>query len=480
MFPYTTRSRALHYTLLARYRQAMRAALYLRISQDRTGDAAGVNRQEEDCRQLAADLGWEIGEVFVDNDRSATTGKPRPAFARMLAEIEAGRVGAVVAWHTDRLYRKLADLEQIIPVFESHKVVVRTCRSGELDLATPTGRMLARILGSVASHEGEQKADRWKRSYRQRREAGQVYRSGPRHFGYNRDGTVREDEAETLRWLAAEIMKGARLPTLCRQLDAKGVRTTLGNTWRQPSLRNLLSSPRLAGLVVHDGETLPGVVGDWTPILDRTTWETVRAAIDTKYSKPASARMALLSGLIFCGREGCGKRLYRSYRKGPIYTCKRDPQQSAGHIAVMAEPVERMVEAAARRALDDPRVRRSLAVRLDTAGAGVHVDAMDMIETRIGLLEAELRDAAGTRAAQSLSRAINDLDDQLQKHRDQLAAATTVQLPGRGEEWPTGLERRAALIRVVVAAVWVDPARKRGARFDPSRIRIDPVTAAGA
>ncbi len=48
-----------------------RAAIYARISDDRTSDAAGVTRQEQDCRALALSRGWTVVDLFVDNDISA-------------------------------------------------------------------------------------------------------------------------------------------------------------------------------------------------------------------------------------------------------------------------------------------------------------------------------------------------------------------------------------------------------------------------
>ena len=42
--------------------------------------------------------GWEVAEVYVDNDVSAYSGKPRPAWQRLIADIEAGRIDAVVGW----------------------------------------------------------------------------------------------------------------------------------------------------------------------------------------------------------------------------------------------------------------------------------------------------------------------------------------------------------------------------------------------
>ena len=41
-------------------------AIYCRISKDRTGEALGVERQEQDCRELAARPGWKAFDVYCD------------------------------------------------------------------------------------------------------------------------------------------------------------------------------------------------------------------------------------------------------------------------------------------------------------------------------------------------------------------------------------------------------------------------------
>src|SRR4051812_25184649 len=95
-----------------------RAAIYARISHDGTGDAAGVQRQEADCAALAAARGWDVVGVYVDNDVSAYSGKPRPEYRRLLGDLRAGLVDVVVAWHPDRLHRRPVDLEEFIDVLE--------------------------------------------------------------------------------------------------------------------------------------------------------------------------------------------------------------------------------------------------------------------------------------------------------------------------------------------------------------------------
>lgn len=81
----------------------MRCAIYCRISLDATGEELGVTRQLEDCKALASSLGWEVLEVYVDNDISASSGKIRPQYRAMLSAIKAGEIQAVIAWHPVRL-----------------------------------------------------------------------------------------------------------------------------------------------------------------------------------------------------------------------------------------------------------------------------------------------------------------------------------------------------------------------------------------
>jgi site-specific DNA recombinase len=90
------------------------AAVYARISSDQDGTALGVGRQLKDCRKLAADLGWAVAEEYVDNDISAYSGKRRPGYEQMLADIAEGSRDAVIVYHADRLTRRPIELEQFL------------------------------------------------------------------------------------------------------------------------------------------------------------------------------------------------------------------------------------------------------------------------------------------------------------------------------------------------------------------------------
>ncbi len=66
----------------------VRTGIYTRISWDREGQRAGVERQRVDCEGLCVARDWVIAEYFEDNDRSACSGKKRRAYRQMLAAVK--------------------------------------------------------------------------------------------------------------------------------------------------------------------------------------------------------------------------------------------------------------------------------------------------------------------------------------------------------------------------------------------------------
>jgi site-specific DNA recombinase len=172
-----------------------RVAIYTRISQDREGAGLGVERQEADCRALAEQLGWTIVAVHADNDLSAYSGKPRPGYEALLADLRAGTADAVICWHTDRLQRRPVELEEYIAVCEPRGVPTQTVKAGPIDLATPAGRMVARQLGAVGRYEVEHQIERLVAARLQAVANGR-WTGGRRPYGYEPDGvTVIEAEA---------------------------------------------------------------------------------------------------------------------------------------------------------------------------------------------------------------------------------------------------------------------------------------------
>lgn len=443
----------------------MRAAVYLRISQDPTGQAAGVTRQREDCIQLVEQQEWDLHEVYIDNDISASSGKARPGYKKMLADIKSGLIDAVVAWHPDRLYRKLADLEGLIEAIDQNNVIMRTVRAGEIDLSTPTGRMLARILGATAQAEGEIKADRWKRSWRQGREAGLPAKTGSRLFGYTRDGKLIPGEAAIARRMVDEVLSGYSIMGISRRLQDEGVETTRGTVWRTSAIRQYLDNPRIAGYSTLKGEIV--AEGQWEPLIDRATWENLRAFTAAR-TRPYAPRVALLNGLVFCGN--CQTRLITGQSRGKrLYRCPNRPGfDGCGKVSIYSDVVDQYVEGYAEAVLNDPAVRTRVSqIRAEPAPIQQGLAELD---SRVRELEAQL-DEPGTPVT-TILRAIERAKEKQTSLLAEMAEHQRVPLPEQGSHWPTDLKRRRSLVDLVVERVEVD--RSEPGKKSVERIRLTP------
>jgi hypothetical protein len=298
--------------------------------------------------------------------------------------VRGGLVDGIVAWHPDRLHRSPRELEDFLALVEQHGVAVETVRAGKWDLSTPSGRMTARILGSVARGESEHKSDRVRRALEQRAGMGRAH--GRIAYGWSRtvlpDGTkvevVDEAQADLVREMAGRIVAGHSLRSIVADLNSRGIGSPSGKPWAKVMVRALVVRERNVGLRVHRGEVVGQ--GDWSPILDRGLWEQVRAVLadPARKTSSSSAAVHLLSGIARCGVCGASMRASMN-RTVPSYRCATSACVSRNR-ADLDDLVTRVVLARLARPdaadlLSPPDERNRLAVaevaelraRLDTA-----------------------------------------------------------------------------------------------------------------
>lgn len=390
-------------------------AIYVRISRDAEGSGLGVERQEADCRALAERLGWSVAEVFSDNDTSAYSGKTRPGYKAMLQAVETGLVTAVVAWHTDRLHRRAAELEEFVALAERHHLQVQTVTAGTVDLSTASGRMVARMLGAAAQHEIDHARERMARAKAQAASQG-LYRGGPRPYGYEPDGvTIREDEAEKLREAARQVLAGRSLTSLAKEMGFVGTR---GGAMAAQDVRRLLLRPRNAGLLEVDGR-ITGTAC-WPPLLDEGTWREVVAVLTdpSRRTTPGPERRHLLSGIAVCGVCKEPLRSHRASRRRLSYSCP------SRHVARSVEHVEEYVREVVCGFLGRPDARDVLTPRPESNGP--LRERARVLRARLAEFEADY--AEGLIGARVLREVTAKVEAELNDVEARLAAAAP--LPG--------------------------------------------------
>lgn len=139
------------------------AAIYAQISEDTEGLANGVKRQIADCRALAEDLGWNVYDIYTDNDISAYSGKRRPEYERLLSDMENGVVNCVLVYNLDRLTRQPREFERFHEAASKAGITDVRFVTGNMDFGTDDGLFIGPIQAAVAANESATKSQRIKR-----------------------------------------------------------------------------------------------------------------------------------------------------------------------------------------------------------------------------------------------------------------------------------------------------------------------------
>ena len=238
-----------------------RAGVYVRISKDRHCQA-GVRRQEADCVELAKQLGWSVVDVYVDNDVEASSGRPRPAYLRLLEDMRSGLINAVIGWHSDRIVRRPVELEELIELADQHDVLFAAVKVGNLDLSNASGRLVARLLGATAKYETELKGERQSAQLRRAGTGGPpdrrrhaALRLGSRRHACRPQGGGRGSRSSGTG-SRREVDRLAH-----RMAHRHGGCFRVRQPWSPTVLRRLLLSPRIAGIATYRGMSWQGPVG---------------------------------------------------------------------------------------------------------------------------------------------------------------------------------------------------------------------------
>lgn len=351
-----------------------RAAIYVRLSDDKKKTGENVADQEAAARKIAADLRAEVYEVYCDNSRPASdpVNKPRPEFLRLIEDAEAGRFDMVICRHVDRFFRHPIDQLRVSDVLGTRGITIHQEWSGyPLDLQSASGVMQLGIHAQVGLYEINIKKERQAAHSERLLKKGTLDGSGPRPFGFNKaqDGTLtpHETEAELVRQATRHVLEGGSIGELVRAWNAQGIKAARGGAWGYTSMRTLLMRWSNAGirqktikdpdnpkkkLVVEHGP------GTWEPIVPEDEFRALLAKLQdpgrTKH-RGDTGRKHLLAHLLKCGHcgepmRGGGTRSragkwYSTYQCQGLKTpCRRSVDYEAAEEVVLSHVAQRLAQ----------------------------------------------------------------------------------------------------------------------------------------
>ncbi|WP_260640485.1 recombinase family protein [Streptomyces angustmyceticus] len=372
-----------------------RPGAYLRISSDRFGLEAGVDRQLEDAEDSRSRLRWgPFAKIYRENDTSAfkkrKVVKPdgaidwvvlRPEFRQLLADLAHGVIDGVIFYDLDRLVRQPRDLEDLIDIVEYVKRPVTGATGGRMNLINDSDRHMARMMCVMALKSSEDTARRVARQHLSAAQNGIA--QGRIAYGWVRKGEHKgqlvPDETDVVVRIFQDFMSGESAYSIAKAFNAEGIKPPAARTWSSTMIAKMLRNPRYAGmvsysgkhrlqaatagdgwsLVLFDDEGRP-LLGTWEPLVAPKLWSQVqfewqrrrqKAGIKPGESGTAPANRYLLSGILRCHKchRGLVGHKYKQRRSGKIirnYMCPPSDRGGCAGTAISTPTADSAVEEA--------------------------------------------------------------------------------------------------------------------------------------
>jgi site-specific DNA recombinase len=233
----------------------VRAVGYIRVSTGLQVDGYGLEVQEDSIRAFSKSQGYELLQVIRDGGVSGAMAPiERPGFQDVMKLAELGTFTVLLLYKFDRLARDvLHAITTVHMLRDRHAIAIRSVTE-PIDTATPMGEMIFTVLASMAAQERRTITERtWGGRKQKAKEGG--YACGGLPLGYdvddNKNLVINESEAVTVRRIFALRREGLTFKRIADTLNAEGLVTKRGNSWRPGGVAHVLDNPTYRGQVEY-------------------------------------------------------------------------------------------------------------------------------------------------------------------------------------------------------------------------------------
>lgn len=235
------------------------AAIYARVSPrpkkpGRGYSTISTEEQVRICREECLRNGWRVRYVLVDRLESASDIN-RPKLQQLLSLADDGRVGVIVVWKLDRMWRSLRDAVNLFDFFTRRNIAFHSCTE-RFDNSSPFGRFVFRNVASAAELERELIRERTQLSVHWRAREG-YWMGATTPFGYVRSDNgqlVSEPaEAKLVRQIYGLYLRLKTIQAVADHLNERQKYGRDGREWNHARVHRVLTNPLYTGRLVQAG-----------------------------------------------------------------------------------------------------------------------------------------------------------------------------------------------------------------------------------
>jgi DNA invertase Pin-like site-specific DNA recombinase len=362
---------------------SVRCAIYTRKSTSHGLDQEfnSLDAQYEFCASRIKDRArdsWHLLPERYDDGGYTGANTDRPAFQRLMRDVDAGKVDVIVVYKLDRLCRSLRDFVKLMERLNRAGVrFVSVTQPFSTDDAV--GRMTLNQLMTFAEFERDMASERTRDKVHGARRRGK-WTGGIAPIGYRVDAKLLViDEATAplaheifdlyVEWesaVAVAVRLNESAPRFCARNAARG--TAKPRRWTKNDVLRILQNPIYAGLI-SCGEQLYD--GAHNALIPRDKWQRVQAIIEANRrsgrQRPRNLRY-FLRGVLRCAECGAAmtpaptRRAEREYRYYRCVTRDKGGKAACAAPSLAADSIEGAVEVELRRLSVEPSIQEEALV----------------------------------------------------------------------------------------------------------------------
>lgn len=233
---------------------------YIRVStQDQATEGVSLDAQRAKIKAWCSLHDYELTAVYSDPGITGSRMDKRPGLQKALKAATDGR--AIVSYSISRLSRSTRDMLSIAEQLQARGADLVSL-SENIDTTSAAGRMVFRLLASLAEFERDQISERTKAALAHKKATQQKYAPVP--FGYREaDGrlVVEKHEAKIVTDILRRRAKGETLAAIADRLNTRGVSGKRGGKWHPSTVSYVVKSrkafqPRSGSYSLQNGSDL--------------------------------------------------------------------------------------------------------------------------------------------------------------------------------------------------------------------------------
>lgn len=182
-------------------RSGMKCVLYPRVSTEMQVDGFSLDGQRSSLKRFADREEMTVVDIYEDAGKSGKSIEGRPAFKKMLSDIENGlQIDYILVYKLSRFGRNAADILNSLEFIQSYGINLICIEEG-IDSSQASGKLLISVLSAVAEIERENIIEQTMNGRKEKARQG-GWNGGFAPYGYylkDKNLFIQEEEAEVIR-----------------------------------------------------------------------------------------------------------------------------------------------------------------------------------------------------------------------------------------------------------------------------------------